>query len=164
MKFALLICITFALLLGLIFLFLLLQRKFIPEETKPQTVQQPPVSAEEYCRVGEVLISCIAANFARLGLCRPSELPQHMLPWPQGVRTMGNTVVLVYLFDRMADLTISNGGEMQPHYSTVDVDTMKRTLNSVLPNYGIANGLYPLKVVDVKSLKNGRIAIAITPV
>lgn len=105
------------------------------------------------------LIQCVGNNYSSCGLCRPGDLPQHMAPGGTGILTKQGQVFFSYYFDRSCSMT---GGLGNYTYNTTPLKQIVEKLNSVLPNYCIAVGLVPARIIDARDAGNGRIAFALS--
>lgn len=131
-------------------------------------VQKPTVQAQPtqkqlfmfyeqlYLAYCEILMDCISANYSTIGLCRPTDLRQHMAPNYMGVTIDEyQRVVFHYVFDRSPGP--SSGGIGKNTYSTYPANDMKKKLNSVLGNYCVAAGYAPHKITQAEDVGDGRV-------
>lgn len=112
-----------------------------------------PQMLEEYMEYGRVLCAVINSNYMNCGLCKPTDIPQHLAPNGQGIVYTPGRWFYAYQFDRSVRLL----GGLKQEYSTLAIQKMADILNPLLPNYCIANGLAPAKIVGGKNLPNGRV-------
>ncbi len=124
---------------------------------RQQTVFNPtPQDWAVYEQYLEAVAQCVGNNYSSCGLCRPGNLPQHMAPNSQGIICENGKIFFMYLFDRRYSM---NGGLGNYSYDTTPIQQISRKLNSTLPNYCVAFGLPPVRIVDARDVGNGRIAL-----
>lgn len=147
-------------------------QKYRADETAKSRAQaqqaQMNAVSQFYTEYGWMLVECVANNFSSCGLCRPGTLPQHLVLPGQNIRFHSRYgPCFLYEFDRGVD--VSNGGSMRNMlegtitYSTVPTQHMQQKLNAVLPNYCIAKGITPVKIIAAKDMGNGRVRFAVAP-
>ena len=127
--------------------------------TAKATAQQPqiptPLDWISYREYLGACIQCVGNNYSSCGLCRPGDLPQHMAPGGNGIHYQDGRMCFVAYFDHSRNL---NGGVGNFEYTTTPLEKIVAKVNSVLPNYCIANGLAPATIVDARDVGNGRVA------
>lgn len=121
-----------------------------------QQLQVPtPLDWIYYRNYLDVCIQCVGNIYSSCGLCRPGDLPQHMAPGGNGIHYQNGRMGFIVYFDRNCNLT---GGVGNFEYTTTPLEKIVAKVNSVLPNYCIANGLAPAIIVDARDVGNGRVA------
>ena len=132
---------------------------------------QPAPTAEElqqywssYTTYVQAMIDCVSNNFSSCGLNRPGSLPQHMAPYSKGISYSPEYgVVYLVFFDRGIEFN-GGGGLNNSSYSTMSIYDIARKINLTFPNFCIANGCAPYRIVKCRDMSMGRVCFAIAPV
>ena len=167
LDFSLSIILIFAAVVAILLLARYLYDKMNNNTNRPATPTNPPTDTKpipplpmaeppyEYWMILNLLRECIDANHLSMGLCRPYPHPaQHSAPPGYWVK-MGKNGVLLYWF-------VFDALPQSPNTSSapkpINVATL---LNQLLPAYCFAEGMPLFRVVAVRPMKNGRIAIGV---